>query len=80
MEQEIIRQKVKDTIVKVLGIKPEELKPEATLYDSLGADSTEMVEVIIALSKTFNTRITTKEVTKFSSINEIVEIIKAKSE
>ena len=79
MEAAEIQQKINDTIVKSLGVKPEELKPDAKLYDSIGVDSTEMVEVIIALSKAFNTQISAKEVTKFSTINEIVAIIKTKS-
>jgi acyl carrier protein len=78
MEVNEIREKVKETIVKVLGVKPEEIKPDAKLYDSLGVDSTEMVEVVIALSKAFNKQITAKEVTKFSTVDEIVNIIKSK--
>ncbi len=78
METVEIQQKINDTIVKSLGVKPEELKPDAKLYDSLGVDSTEMIEVVITLSKAFNTQISAKEVTKFSTINEIVDTIKAK--
>ncbi len=78
METAEIQQKINDTIVKSLGVKPEELKPEGKLYDSLGVDSTEMVEVVIALSKAFDTQISAKEVTKLNSINEIVSIIRSK--
>lgn len=78
MEREAIKQKVTETLVKTLGIKPQELKPEVTLYENLGVDSTEMVEVVIALSRAFNTQLSAKEINKFSTIDEIVNTIKSK--
>ncbi|MFQ5680978.1 MAG: acyl carrier protein [Candidatus Omnitrophota bacterium] len=76
--REEIRQKANEAIIKVLGVKPQEIKPAEKLYDSLGVDSTEMVELVIALSKAFDIKLTAKEITKFNSIDEIVEIIKNK--
>ena len=72
------KDKIKDTLVKLLKIKPEELKDGVSLQDSIGVDSTEMVEAIIALEKAFGTKLSAKEITKFSTLNDIEEIIQSK--
>ena len=48
------------------------------LYDGIGVDSTEMIEAVIALEKAFNTKLSQKEITKFSSIDDIEKIISSK--
>ena len=72
------KERIKEVIVKLLKVKPEELKDEVSLQDSIGVDSTEMVETVIALEKAFGKKLSPKEITKFSSINEIEKIIDAK--
>ena len=73
-----IKTQIKDVIVKLLKVKSEELKDDLSLQDSIAVDSTEMVETVIALEKTFNTKLSPKEITKFSTINEIEKIIQSK--
>lgn len=70
--------KIKDVIVNLLKIKPEELKDDLTLQESIGVDSTEMVESVIALEKAFGVKLSPKEITKSSSINDIEKIISSK--
>lgn len=70
--------KIKDVLVKLLKVKPEELKDDVKLYDGIGVDSTEMVEAVIALEKAFNTKLSPKEITKFSTINDIEKVIQSK--
>jgi len=65
------KDKIKEILVNLLKVKPEELKDDLSLQDSIGVDSTEMVEAVIALEKAFNIKLTPKEVTKFSTINEV---------
>ena len=72
------KDKIKDTLVKLLKIKPEELKDGVSLQDSIGVDSTEMVEAVIALEKAFGTKLNAKEITKFCTINDIDRVIQAK--
>jgi len=69
---------IKETLVKLLKVKPEELKDEVSLLDSIGVDSTEMVETVIALEKTFGKKLSQKEITKFSTINDIEKVIQSK--
>ncbi|TBR16401.1 acyl carrier protein [bacterium] len=73
-----IKAQIKEVIVKLLRIKPEELKDGVKLYDGIGVDSTEMVEMVIALEKTFGTKLSPKEITKFSTIDEIAQNIQSK--
>ena len=74
-----VKAKIKDTLVSLLKVKPEELKDEVSLQDSIGVDSTEMVEAVIALEKAFNIKLSPKEITKFSSLDDIARIIQGKA-
>jgi acyl carrier protein len=73
-----IKEKIKETLTKLLKVKPEELKDDVSLEGSIGVDSTEMVETVIALEKVFNIKLSPKEITKSSAINDIEKIIKSK--
>jgi len=73
-----MKEKIKKVIVNLLKIKPEELKDEVSLQDSIAVDSTEMVEMVIVLEKEFGTKLSPKEITKFSTINEIEKVISSK--
>ncbi|MFH1397775.1 MAG: acyl carrier protein [Candidatus Omnitrophota bacterium] len=72
------KQKIIDTLVNLLKVKPQELKEGVALLDSIGVDSTEMVEVVIALGKSFGIKIDTKEITKFFTPEDIVKIVELK--
>ncbi len=70
--------KIKNVFVDLLKVKPEELKDDVKLHDSIGVDSTEMVESVIALEKAFGVKLSPKDITKFSTINEIEKNIQSK--
>ena len=72
------KEKIKEVLVELLRVKAEELKDDAKLYDSIGVDSTEMVEAVIALEKAFGAALSPKEITKFSTINDIEKVIQSK--
>ena len=74
-----MKTKIKDVLVNLLKVKPEELKDDVSLQDSIGVDSTEMVETVIALEKSFAIKLSPKEITKFSTINDIEKVIQAKT-
>jgi len=71
-------QQIKDTIVNLLRIKATELKPSASLENSIGVDSTEMVEIAIALGKAFNVQVGNKDISKNSTLEDIERVIKTK--
>lgn len=72
------KSKVKDVLANLLKVKIEELKDDSTLIDSIGVDSTEMVESVIALEKSFGVKLSPKEITKNSTINDIVSNLQSK--
>ena len=73
-----MKEKIKGVLSNLLKVKVEELKDDVSLIDSIGVDSTEMVESVIALEKAFGTKFSPKEITKFSTINEIDVVIQSK--
>lgn len=73
-----IKIKIKEVLANLLKVKIDELKDGLSLQDSIGVDSTEMVESVIALEKSFGVKLSPKEITKFSSINDIEKIINSK--
>lgn len=72
------KSKVRGVIVKLLRIRPEELKDDVPLVSGIGVDSTEMVEMVIALEKEFSAKLSPKEITKNSTLNDIEAVIQAK--
>ena len=73
-----VKAKVKEVLVNLLKVKTEELKDSLSLQESIGVDSTEMVESVIALEKAFGVKLSPKEITKSSSIDDITNIIQSK--
>jgi acyl carrier protein len=75
---EDMKDKVKEVLANLLKVKIEELKDDVSLQNSIGVDSTEMVESVIALEKSFGVKINIKEITKNSTINDIANNIQSK--
>ncbi len=73
-----MKDKVKEVLANLLKVKIEELKDDVSLQNSIGVDSTEMVESVIALEKAFGVKLNVKEVTKNSTINDIANNIQSK--
>ena len=69
---------VKEVLLQVLDVKPEQIEPDDKLDEAFGVDSTEMVEIAVGLKKRLNVAIGDNELKKTHSLNEIVSILKAK--
>lgn len=74
-----MKDKIKDVLVKLLKVRPEEIQDGVSLQDCIGVDSTEMVEAVIALEKAFGKKLSPREITKSSSIEDIEQVILAKA-
>ena len=61
MSNSNIEERVKKIIVDMLGVKPEDVVPEASFVDDLGADSLDTVELVMALEEEFGTDIPDEE-------------------
>ena len=72
--------KVKEILQKVLDIKQNEIVPGAKLDESLGIDSTEMVEISVVIKKQLGIALKDNELKKSHSFNEIVEILNSKTQ
>jgi acyl carrier protein len=73
-----VEQGIREVIIEILSVQPQEIKMDEKLSDSLGVDSTEMVNVILALEKKFGLRIDDKQITKNSSVRDIITVIESK--
>ncbi len=57
MDRETIMRNVIEAMVEEFELNPEDMKPEANLYDDLGLDSLDAVDMVIVLENTFGLRI-----------------------
>ena len=75
-----IESKLKGIFKKVLDIKDSEIVPDAKLDESLGIDSTEMVEISVVIKKELGIVLKDGELKKTFSFNDIALILKTKNE
>lgn len=75
-----IEDRVAKIVVEQLGVKEEEVKPEASFVDDLGADSLDTVELVMALEEEFDTEIPDEEAEKITTVQAAIEYIKANAE
>ncbi len=78
-----IEQKVKEIIVKQLGVNEEQITPEASFIDDLGADSLDSVELIMALEEEFKDQMGGAEIPesdaeKLTTVGAVIDYIKSK--
>ena len=69
-------EKVKGIIVEQLGANAETVKMEASFIDDLGADSLDIVELIMALEEEFDTEIPDADAEKIVTVGDVVDYIK----
>ncbi|OZB06498.1 acyl carrier protein [Pseudidiomarina marina] len=74
-----IEERVKKIIVEQLGVKEEEVKPEASFENDLGADSLDIVELVMALEEEFETEIPDEEAEKIRTVEAAIEYVKSHS-
>jgi acyl carrier protein len=68
-------EQVKEVIVEQLNVSPEEVKPEANFVNDLGADSLDVVEMIMALEEKFGIEIPDSEAEKIQTVQDVVNYI-----
>ena len=75
---ENIEQRVKDLLVESFDMEPDEVTLTANLKGNLGMDSTEVVELVLALEKEFDVKLGDREVTNKHYVADVVKVIKDK--
>lgn len=76
----MILDRVKKVIADQLGLDAEEITMDSSFVDDLGADSLDIVELIMALEEDFEIEIPDEDAEKIASVGDIVEYIRAHSE
>ena len=74
-----LEQRVAEIIVEQLGVSPEEISPEASFADDLGADSLDIVELVMAMEEEFDVEITDEDAEKIQTIGEAISYLKERS-
>lgn len=73
-----IEEKAREIISKQLGVDQNEIKLEASFTDDLGADSLDIVELVMAFEETFQVEIPDDDAEKLSTVKDVVEYISRK--
>jgi acyl carrier protein len=72
-----IEERVKKIVVEQLGVKEDEVNPNSSFVDDLGADSLDTVELVMALEEEFETEIPDEEAEKITTVQQAVDYIKS---
>ncbi len=70
-----IYQKVVDIIVEELAVDPEEVTPKASFIDDLGADSLDVVELVMAFEEEFDIEIPDEDAENIQTVQDAVDYI-----
>lgn len=73
-----VNPKVKDIIVDQLGVDPEKVKMEASFIDDLGADSLDIVELVMAMEEEFDLEIPDEDAEKLKTVGDVATYLQAK--
>ncbi len=73
-----LEEKVITIIMEQLDVTREECKPEASFIDDLGADSLDLVELIMAMEENFGVEIADSELEKIRTIQDAIDFLKSK--
>ena len=75
MADKPIDQRVKDIVVEQLGVKPEQVTPQAKFIEDLGADSLDTVELVMALEEEFGIEVPDEQAEKLQSVGDVIKYV-----
>jgi acyl carrier protein len=79
MAEKPIEEKVKDIIVEQLGVNPEQVTPQASFIEDLGADSLDIVELVMAFEEEFGVEVPDEDAEKLQTVGDVIKYIEEKS-
>ncbi|MBX7137951.1 MAG: acyl carrier protein [Oligoflexia bacterium] len=72
---EEISKRIKEIIVEQLGVGIEEVNPEASFIEDLGADSLDIVELIMALEEEYDIEIPDEDAEKIQTVKDVISYV-----
>lgn len=79
MASPTVEKRVKEIIVEQLGVSEDEVVPEASFIDDLGADSLDTVELVMALEEEFDIEIPDEDAEKIHTVQDAINYIQENS-
>ena len=73
-----VEDQVKAIVAEQLGVKLEQVTPNASFVDDLGADSLDTVELVMALEEEFETEIPDEDAEKITTVQQAIEYVTAR--
>ncbi len=70
-----IEERVVKMVAEQLGVKEDDVKPDSSFVDDLGADSLDTVELIMALEEEFDTEIPDEDAEKITTVQQAIDYI-----
>ena len=77
MAMDEVRKKVVDIIANQLGVDKEQITPGANVIDDLGADSLDIVELVMALEESFDLEIPDEDAEKIRTVQDILSYLES---
>ena len=77
-QQSSIEERVRKIIVEQLGVKEDQVTPEAKFIEDLGADSLDTVELVMAFEEEFGAEIPDEDAEKLTSVGAVIDYLKSK--
>ena len=78
MAEKSIEEKVKDIIVEQLGVNPEQVTPQASFIEDLGADSLDIVELVMAFEEEFGVEVPDEDAEKLRTVGDALGYLNTK--
>lgn len=70
-----VEQKVKSIIAEQLGVGEDEIKPESSFIEDLGADSLDIVELVMAMEEEFEVEIPDEEAEHIKTVGDAINYV-----
>lgn len=74
-----VEAKIKELIVEQLGVSAEEVVPEANFIDDLGADSLDIVELVMAIEEEFTVEIPDEDAERIQTIGDAISYVEERT-